>query len=94
MKPTRLNVLVVLQKRIIRIINIGSKYDHTLPLFAKSKQLKLVDINMLSIATFMQYYERGLDDLWVVGTTWASKEIGTIFFMYFNIEQSKQVTRI
>ena len=52
-KPTRLNVLVVLQKRIIRTINNGSKYDHTLPLFAKSKQLKLVDLNKLSIATFM-----------------------------------------
>ena len=52
-KPTRLNVLVVLQKRIIRTINNGSKYDHTLPLFAKSEQLKLVDLNKLSIATFM-----------------------------------------
>ena len=52
-KPTQLNVLVVLQQRIIRTINNGRKYDNTLPLFSKSKQLKLVGINKLSIATFM-----------------------------------------
>ena len=40
------------------------------------------------------YYERGIDDLWVEGTTWVSKEIGTIFFIYFNSKLTKNNTWI
>ena len=52
-KPTRLDHLVKLQKKAIRII-CGAKYrQHTLPLFFKSNQLTTADIYKMNIAIFM-----------------------------------------
>jgi len=50
---TRLSPLFLLQKRAIRIINNAGFYDHTAPLFKKTKQLTIYDINKLQIGNFM-----------------------------------------
>ena len=52
-KPTRLNPLLVLQKRCMRIITNSHYNAHALPLFSKLNQLTIFDLNKLLIATFM-----------------------------------------
>ena len=49
----RLYALHLLQKMAIRIINRAGYLDHSLPLFKKSKQLTIFDINKLQIASLM-----------------------------------------
>ena len=52
-KTTRLQPLVVLQKRAMRLITTSAHNAHTIPLFSKLNRLTLVDMNKLLIATFM-----------------------------------------
>ena len=52
-KTTRLQPLVLLQKRAIRLITTSAHNAHTIPLFSKLNRLTLVDMNKLLIATFM-----------------------------------------
>ena len=58
-KPSRLDHLVKLQKKAIRIM-CGAKYrEHTLPLFFKSNQLTIADMYKLNIAAFMYRARHG-----------------------------------
>jgi hypothetical protein len=52
-KTTRLQPLVLLQKRAMRLITTSAHNAHTIPLFSKLNRLTLVDMNKLLIATFM-----------------------------------------
>ena len=50
---TRLYRLNILQKRAIRVVNKCGYLAHTQPLFAKSRQLTLIDLNKLCTAVVM-----------------------------------------
>ena len=52
-KPSRINPLLLLQKRLVRIITNSTYIAHSKPLFFKLNQLTIFDINKLLIATFM-----------------------------------------
>jgi hypothetical protein len=52
-KPTRLQSLLLLQKRSMRAITNSPYNTHTRPLFSKLKQLTVFDLNKLAVATFM-----------------------------------------
>ena len=54
--PTNLSRLVILQKRIIRIINNSDYSAHTNPIFKKLFILKFQDIQKLQISQFMFSY--------------------------------------
>ena len=58
--PTNLNRLVLLQKRVIRIISREVYDAHTDPLFKKLRMLKLNDIYLLQLGTFMYKYNNNL----------------------------------
>ncbi|MFZ2539770.1 MAG: reverse transcriptase family protein, partial [Oscillospiraceae bacterium] len=63
-KPTRLKPILLLQKRLMRIITCSHYNAHTLPLFARLKQLTVFDLNELLIATFMyRHYNNDLPDI-------------------------------
>ena len=55
--PTNLSRLVVLQKRVVRIINKSDFLVHTSPIFKELHLLKLQDIRILQICQFMFSYE-------------------------------------
>ena len=57
--PTNLSrlVYVVLQKRVVRIINKSDFLAHTSPIFKELHLLKLQDIRILQICQFMFSYE-------------------------------------
>ena len=55
--PTNLSRLVVLQKRVVRIINKSDFLAHTSPIFKELHLLKLQDIRILQICQFMFSYE-------------------------------------
>ena len=55
--PTNLSRLVVLQKRVIRIINNSDFLAHTSPIFKELHLLKLQDIRILQICQFMFSYK-------------------------------------
>ena len=55
--PTNLSRLVVLQKRVIRIINKSDFLAHTSPIFKELHLLKLQDIRILQICQFMFSYK-------------------------------------
>jgi len=50
---TRLEPLFLLQKKAMRIINNADYLDHSAPLFKKTKNLNIFDINRLQLGTFM-----------------------------------------
>ena len=52
-KPTRLQSLMMLQKKIVRVNTASGYYSHALPLFGKLNQLTVFDLNRLFVATFM-----------------------------------------
>ena len=52
-KTTRLQPLVLLQKRAMHLITTSAYNAHTIPLFSKLNRITLVDMNKLLIATFM-----------------------------------------
>ena len=63
-KPSRINPLLLLQKRLVRIITNSSYIAHSKPLFFKLNQLTIFDINKLLIATFMfRYHTNCLPDV-------------------------------
>ena len=63
-KITRLQPLVLLQKRAMRIITTSAHKAHTIPLFSKLNRLTLVDMNKLLIATFMyRFHSKCLPNL-------------------------------
>ena len=51
--PTHLKPLIVMQKKVIRIINGASYLSHTNNLFLQGNILKLVDIYKFSVGVFM-----------------------------------------
>ena len=55
--PANLSRLVVLQKRVVRIINKSDFLAHTSPIFKKLHLLKLQDIRILQICKFIFSYE-------------------------------------
>ena len=55
--PTNLSRRVVLQKRVVRIINKSDFLAHTSPIFKELHLLKLQDIRILQICQFMFSYE-------------------------------------
>ena len=63
-KPSRINPLLLLQKRSVRIITNSAYTAHSKPLFFKLNQLTIFDINKLLIATFMfRCYTKCLPDI-------------------------------
>ena len=58
--PTHLNRLILLQKRIIRIVNKKPFDAHTDPLFRDSKFTKFADIYSLHLGKFMYSYNNNL----------------------------------
>ena len=58
--PTNLNRLVLLQKRIVRIVNKKPFDAHTDPLFRDLKFLKFVDIYSLHLGKLMYSYNNNL----------------------------------
>ena len=51
------------QKRAIRVVNKGGYIAHTQPLFAKSRQLTLIDLNKLCTAAIMyRFHNNDLPD--------------------------------
>ena len=56
-KPTRLQPLLLLQKRAVRSITRSSYNAHSLPLFFKLKQLTIFDLNKVLMATFMYRHQ-------------------------------------
>ena len=63
-KPSRINPLLLLQKRSVRIITNSAYTAHSKPLFFKLNQLTIFDINKLLIATFMfRYHTKCLPDI-------------------------------
>lgn len=58
--PSNLHRIILLQKRVIRILN-KSKFDaHTDPIFKKFSLLKLSDICLLQLGKFMYSYNNSL----------------------------------
>ena len=65
-KPTRLQPLLLLQKRCMRVITNSPYSSHSSPLFAKLNQLTITDINKVLIATFMyRYHSHCLPNIFV-----------------------------
>ena len=65
-KPTRLQPLLLLQKRCMRVITNSPYNSHSSPLFAKLNQLTITDINKVLIATFMfRYHSHCLPNIFV-----------------------------
>ena len=56
-KPTRLQHLLLLQKRAVRSITRSSYNAHSLQLFFKLKQLTIFDLNKVLMATFMYRHQ-------------------------------------
>ena len=60
---TRLYRLNILQKRAIRVVNKCGYIAHTQPLFAKSRQLNLIDLNKLCTAAIIyRFHNNDLPD--------------------------------
>ena len=57
--PTTLQLLTLLQKRAVRIVNFSDFKAHTTPLFYHLKLLKLPDLIYLKNALFMYEYNKG-----------------------------------
>jgi hypothetical protein len=57
-KPTRLQPLLILQKKCMRIITNSPYNAHALPLFSKLNQLTIFDLNNLLTATFMFRHQK------------------------------------
>ena len=57
--PSNLNRLVLLQKRVIRIINKDTFDDHTDPIFRDLKLLRLDQIYLYQLGKFMYLYRSG-----------------------------------
>ena len=55
--PTNLSRLIVLQKRVVKIINKNDFFAHTSPIFKELHLLKLQDIQIVQICQFMFSYE-------------------------------------
>ena len=58
--PTNLNHLVILQKRVIRIIDKQDFRVHTSPIFKELKILKLEDIYLFNLGKFIYQYKHNL----------------------------------
>ena len=56
---TVLNPLIRCQKRAVRVICGARKFDHTLPLFQKSKLLNLKQLYIYSVQLFLYKYHNG-----------------------------------
>ena len=63
-KTTRLQPLVLLQKRAMLLITTSAHNAQTIPLFSKLNRLTLVDKNKLLIATFMfRFHTKSLPNI-------------------------------